>query len=67
MFTINKLFAIQLMEKGYKPASDLDFDKVKMMGIAIVNDNPTAAVTAPATTQAVAAPVQTNEEASQAS
>ena len=34
MFAINKVYATHLMTQGYKPASDLDVDKVKMMGIA---------------------------------
>ena len=33
MFAINKEYAIHLMKEGYKPASDLDIDKIKMIGI----------------------------------
>ncbi|MCR9204942.1 MAG: hypothetical protein NXH75_10210 [Halobacteriovoraceae bacterium] len=35
MFTINKIYATDLMEKGYSPASDLDVDKLSRMGISI--------------------------------
>lgn len=33
MFKINKLYAVHLMEKGYKPASDIDQSKVISLGL----------------------------------
>ena len=39
MFTINKLYAVSLLEKGYKPATDIDVDKLKMIGVVIGGEN----------------------------
>lgn len=38
MFKINKLYAVKLLENGYKPASQLDTDKLKAMGICISSE-----------------------------
>ena len=37
MFTINKIFASHLLELGYSPATELDHDRLKSLGIQISN------------------------------
>jgi len=44
MFKINKIYATHLLEKGFAPASDLDFDKIKMAGIHIASPEGTKQV-----------------------
>lgn len=35
MFAINKLYVTSLLEQGYSPASDLDSNKLKRLGLEI--------------------------------
>ncbi len=52
MFAINKIYATFLMEKGYTPASQIDIDKLKQMGVGLApSETPTQSLVTESTHQ----------------
>ncbi|MCB9094712.1 MAG: hypothetical protein H6621_06550 [Halobacteriovoraceae bacterium] len=39
MFTLNKIYATELLEKGYRPADEVDYNKLAKMGIEFSDNN----------------------------